>query len=91
MSKPIPPEAAKQITEFLYGGRKIDAIKLYREHSEQGLKESKDFVEALEAELRAKEPGKFTAPPGGKGCMGILVALGIGSMLAIIAVVMALR
>jgi ribosomal protein L7/L12 len=50
-----------------FNGRKIDAIKKYRAITREGLKESKDFIEALEVELRASNPEKFTVPPRGKG------------------------
>lgn len=36
-----------EILEEIAAGRKINAIKLAREHTGQGLKESKDFVETL--------------------------------------------
>ena len=89
MGRPISPEAAKQIEEQVFAGQKIAAIKLYREHSGEGLKEAKDFVEALETELRAKEPGRFTARPAGKGCLGMLVLCGVG-VLVPLAVALAL-
>jgi len=71
MNNPVPTEMARQIANCLYAGRKIEAIKLYRDHSGKGLKESKDFIEALDTELRGKEPERFTAPPAtnGKGCL----------------------
>ncbi|OGV65814.1 MAG: hypothetical protein A2283_07750 [Lentisphaerae bacterium RIFOXYA12_FULL_48_11] len=71
MIDPIPTEMAQKIANCLYAGRKIEAIKLYRDHTGKGLKESKDFIEALEAKLLSKEPEKFTAPPAsnGKGCL----------------------
>ncbi len=55
------------IEAAVFAGQKIPAIRLYREATGQGLKESKDFVDALEAELRRTDPTKFTAPEG-KGC-----------------------
>lgn len=54
---PEPPgidwEAAHdaEIRRFLETGRKIDAIKRYRELSGVGLKESKDAIESLERRL----------------------------------------
>jgi hypothetical protein len=83
MNDQIPSDVARQIADCLYAGQKIQAIKLYREHSGQGLKEAKDFVDSLEAALRAKEPEKFTAPPGGKGCLVAVLALG-ASVLALL-------
>ena len=72
MSKPIPPEVAQRITGHVFSGNKIAAIKLYREHTGEGLKESKDFVESLEAELRAREPYRFTRTSEGKGLLNRL-------------------
>jgi ribosomal protein L7/L12 len=56
-----------QIQAAVFAGEKIKAIKLYRESTGEGLKESKDFIDALEEELRRTEPDKFTAAPA-KGC-----------------------
>ena len=53
-------------------GRKIDAIKLYREGTGEGLKEAKDAVEARERVLRETSPGRFTAPAK-SGCMSVLL------------------
>lgn len=87
MSTPISPEVTRQIADHVYAGRKIAAIKLYREHSDQGLKESKDFIEALEKELRARDPSKFTVPAGGKGCRGTAaMLLSIGALTTVLIV-----
>jgi ribosomal protein L7/L12 len=56
-----------KIQAAIFAGNKIQAIKLHRAATGLGLKESKDFVEALEAELRRTDPTRFTAPVG-KGC-----------------------
>jgi hypothetical protein len=69
------PEEREAILAAIYGGRKIEAIKLVRESANCGLKEAKEFVEKLSAELYAKEPDKFTVKPTGKsGCMGVVLA-----------------
>lgn len=88
MGKPIPPEMAQQIANYIFAGQKIQAIKVYREYSGMGLKESKDFVESLETELRTQQPGRFTAPPAGKGCLGMLVVFGIGTLAVVVVAVM---
>ncbi len=56
-----------QIQAAVFAGQKIAAIKLYRAATGEGLKESKEFIDALEDELRRTEPAKFTAPAA-KGC-----------------------
>jgi hypothetical protein len=76
MDTPIPEDKLEPIKQALFQGRKIQAIKLYRKRTETGLKEAKKAVEKLESELRASSPEKFAAPTGGKGCLGVMVALG---------------
>ena len=76
MDTPVPEETLEPIKQALFQGRKIQAIKLYRKCAETGLKEAKEAVDKLEAELRAASPEKFTAPTGGKGCLGVMVTLG---------------
>lgn len=39
----------REIEALIHGGRKIEAIKLVREKTNLGLKESKDFVDSFEA------------------------------------------
>jgi ribosomal protein L7/L12 len=47
MTVKLSPEDRTRILDLLKGGNKIEAIKLVREISGMGLKESKDFVESL--------------------------------------------
>ena len=61
MSNPISWEDLRDIQESILAGRKIEAIKLYREYSGLGLKDAKDAVEELERKLRAESPGRFRA------------------------------
>lgn len=63
-----------QIQAALFAGEKIGAIRLYRAATGEGLKESKDFIDALEDELRRTEPARFTAPAA-KGCGMAALAL----------------
>ncbi len=82
----LSQETVDAITAALFAGNKIEAIKLYRSASGQGLKESKDFVEAIELRLREQSPEKFSKPAG-SGCMGVaLVAIVVGVGAAIVAV-----
>jgi ribosomal protein L7/L12 len=64
-----------QLQEALFQGRKIEAIKRYRGATNQGLKESKDAVEKMEAELRQRSPERFSAKASGKGCTGVLLLM----------------
>lgn len=48
----MPPVDLVDIRAEIVAGRKIQAIKLYRERTGAGLKEAKDYVEALEASMR---------------------------------------
>ena len=67
---------AGAICEAILAGatRRIKAIKLVREATGCGLNEAKHFVETTATELYAKEPQKFSAPPGGEGRVGAVMA-----------------
>ena len=75
MDRPIPADELTAIREALFQGQKIQAIKLYRKGTGSGLADAKAAVEKLEAELRAASPEKFTTPPPGKGCSGVVVVI----------------
>lgn len=77
---PLNDETRDQITQAIFAGRKIEAIKLYREATGQGLKESKDFIEALTVELREQHPDKV--PESKAGC-GPAVVLFVGCLGAV--------
>ena len=61
-----PPDSPleTEIISLLEAGRKIEAIKLYRERTSTGLKEAKDAVEAIAAERRI---------PSRAGCLGAVL------------------
>jgi hypothetical protein len=86
MPHSISDADAEQIKLSIFAGRKIEAIKKCRELTGQGLKDSKEFVEAVERELRQESPERFTAPAGGKGCgtavLCLLVLLGLAAAFA---------
>jgi len=76
----IPEEKRQAILEAIFGGapRKIEAIKLVRDAMGFGLKEAKEFVEKLSAELYTKVTHRFAAPPTSKSsCVGVLVAVAV--------------
>jgi ribosomal protein L7/L12 len=60
-------EIEQRLIDLLYAGKKIAAIKLYREQTGLGLKESKEAVEAL-AERRGISAAR-------SGCLGVLMLL----------------
>ncbi len=68
METPNPESQAQQIKDAIFAGRKIEAIKLYREQTRSSLVEAKAAVERLEGELRASAPQSFSAVPQNKGC-----------------------
>ena len=70
-----------EIKDALFSGRKIEAIKVYREATGQGLKESKEFIDDLEARMRKEFPDHFKAA-GGKGCPGVLLFVAGGAVMS---------
>ena len=65
------------INADIFGGRKIEAIKLYREATGVGLKEAKDAVDGMEKDLRQREPNKFAKPAGKSGCMSVVAVVAL--------------
>jgi hypothetical protein len=57
MSSPISEGDLKEVVNAIVTGRKIEAIKLYRQYSGLGLKQAKDAVEELEKKLQKELPG----------------------------------
>jgi len=49
-----PAGAAASVEDLITRGRKIEAIKQYREHHPVGLKEAKEAVEEIERRLRQR-------------------------------------
>jgi hypothetical protein len=74
MNQPLTDEQISNLSNYIFRGEKIQAIKVYRDMTGLGLKEAKDAVEDLERSFRASDPGRFTASPQGKGCLGVMVA-----------------
>ncbi len=56
-SGPLSGPLAERVRSLLDQGRKIEAIKIYREATGAGLKEAKDAVEALEVGRAARDLG----------------------------------
>lgn len=74
MSRPCSENEMHEIRLSIFAGRKIEAIKRYRECSGAGLKDAKDFVDALEVELRQNAPQEFSQPAS-SGCFGMLLLM----------------
>lgn len=70
----ISAEVMNEIMDCIYKGKKIEAIKLYIDARSVRLKQGKDFIETLTAELREQHPDKFQIPER-TGCMGVLIFL----------------
>lgn len=58
------------VVTALYAGRKIEAIKQYRLTHRVDLRQAKETVEAMEAELRRTAPERFAGPPASAGGCG---------------------
>ena len=58
-----------RILEAIQEGRKLDAVKIYKDNTGKSLLESKDFIEALIAQLEIAEPSAV----GNSGCILLLV------------------
>jgi hypothetical protein len=68
-------ELQEQVRNLLLQGKKIEAIKIYREASGLGLKESKDAVEIIESNLRGSGLLPQKAKSGCFGMLGLLLIL----------------
>jgi len=68
--EPADSSSEAEIVALLQQGRKIKAIKLYRERTGVGLKEAKDAVEAIGAD-------RGIVTPSGSGCLGVVLLLGL--------------
>ena len=67
-----------EIESLIYQGKKIQAIKVFRNATFQGLKESKDYVDKLTLELYEKNPGRFAQDPTrATGCGTAALMLGL--------------
>lgn len=65
------PAENNDVLELMRGGKKIQAIKVYRERYHVGLKEAKDAVEALAAEHRIAAQGSGCAGMALLGMVGL--------------------
>ena len=82
MSDNPADDIADDIKEALYEGRKIEAIKIFRDQTGTGLADAKKFIEDLADELYASEPEKFKSAPNKGGCTAVLCLVAAGMILA---------
>lgn len=77
MKKPenIQAETWKEIERAISNNSKIEAIKLYREATGQGLKESKDFIDDAFEQIKKDDPYKIGPKKSGCGATILLFSL----------------
>ena len=83
MSRELNQKEIERITESIAAGRKIEAIKQYREASGEGLKEAKEFIEALTSRLKQEDPEQFGHVREATGCgsaAAVLMLLGTAAV-----------
>jgi hypothetical protein len=71
MLSELDESTKKELLQMLQEGNLIHAIKIYRRATNQGLKESKDVIDALYAKLRQEDP--VTYPDRKAGCAMMLL------------------
>ena len=76
MADELTAEQLTAISNAIYSGNKIEAIKLYRSATGKDLKDSKDTVEKLVAELEVSNPAMFAQQRRQSGSLAALVFWG---------------
>jgi hypothetical protein len=61
--------------DTVFAGRKILAIRIYRQATNSSLVDAKNFIEALEVRLRQESAEKFSNLPGKACCSGSAILL----------------
>jgi hypothetical protein len=67
---PLTDQQRNQIESAIFAGRKIEAIKLYREAAGGELADAKRAVEDLEVDLRRSQPDRFVK--SSRSCVVVL-------------------
>ncbi|EMI52416.1 hypothetical protein [Rhodopirellula sallentina] len=70
----LSPEMEREIREFVEQGKKLHAIKVYKEHVNSSLLEAKNAIEAMEKEAASKQP-ESAVVQSQSGCAGMLVLI----------------
>ncbi len=71
----LSEEQRQEILTSIKSGQKIQAIKLYREQTGQGLKEAKEFIEELTKQLLEQNPDAIQSSKAGCGTMMIAFSI----------------
>ena len=74
----------QDVRVLLSQGQKIDAIKLVRQQTHAGLKDAKDFVEALERGESPPVPQAAAGQPQSVGCAVLFAAIVLGIAAALV-------
>ncbi len=72
---PLTDEIRDEINNAIFAGRKVEAVKRYRDATGQGLLESKEFIEQLTKSLRKQHPDLVPAEASGCGSAVVLLAV----------------
>lgn len=73
MDEDLNDEQKEEILKHIVEGRRIPAIKAYREATGMGLKEAKDVIAEWERKLRAEHPDKM--PAANSGCSAVIAVM----------------
>jgi len=76
MANELTPEQLTTISNDIYSGNKIEAIKLYRTATGKDIKDSKDAAGKLAAELEAGNPAMFARQRSQSGSLATPVFWG---------------
>jgi len=80
----LDPNVIEEITVALATGQKIEAIRIYRTATNQGLKESKQFIDQLIPGLIEKDPERFANLAAGSGCgSAVLIMISLACIVAV--------
>lgn len=77
----VSPETMEEIKKLLQGGKKIEAIKVYRGETDKSLKQSKQAIESISEELGLKNP---PSPASTSSCVLLVVILLIWAVLLVL-------
>ena len=82
----LTPAQAAEIEAALAQGRRLPAIKLYREFTGAGLKDAKDVICGLADELYRRDPAKYPAPRSAGCASAIAFGLALAGAAAVVLV-----